>query len=738
MRIERLFEMGFVGLASRSRQEATKWLERVGMVGRQNGRLRTVFIKMLQTPALDAINPLLRKGDLDEVGNMLLYRFRKTGPTRFFEGVTSEQMPSLFADRLPGAREQAIAAADAICGKRFDLLGYQGLYFGDPVDWHLDPISGRRAPLVHWSEINIIDPVSGGDPKVISELNRHQWLIRLGQAYWLTEDERYAETFIEYIREWMQANPPGVGINWASSLEVALRLISWCWALFLFRRSKALSPRFFLTMLEGIWMHATRVERYLSYYFAPNTHLTGEALGLFYAGIAFPELRQAARWRKLGAQILVEQIKRQVLPDGVYFEQTTCYQRYTVETYLQFLILASRNGLTVPTDVEERVQRMLDFLVAIRRIDGSIPQIGDADGGWLLPLATRAADDFRAVFATAAALLGRSDCAWAAGGLAPEIAWLLGAAGMKAFEALRPAPPATAASRLFADGGYAVMQSGWEGCAHQVIFDVGPLASPVSGAHGHADLLSIQCSFFGEPYLVDPGTYCYTANPHWRNFFRGTAAHNTVMVDREEQAFPAGPFGWKALPRPRLRRWLSTEAYDFADAAHDAYRRLPDPVVHRRRVLFMKSRSWVVVVDDLEGKAEHRVELRFQIAPVPVTVDTLPWIKACGHGGRVLLLRAFAGVELKAQVLEGELDPIQGWVSHDYGLREPAPVLIYSAVAPFPIRIVTVLVPAENEKSCPPMISPLMGEGLGPMGLVLGEGQEVILIGARDIVLERK
>ena len=78
-----------------------------------------------------------------------------------------------------------------------------------------------------------------------------------------------------------------------------------------------------------------------------------------------------------------------MLPDGVYFEQSTCYQRYTVEIYLHFLILAMRNGMAIPADVGQRVQRMLDFLLAIRRPDGSIPQIGDADGGWLLPLATR-------------------------------------------------------------------------------------------------------------------------------------------------------------------------------------------------------------------------------------------------------------------------------------------------------------------------------------------------------------
>src|SRR2546427_229345 len=129
-----------------------------------------------------------------------------------------------------------------------------------------------------------------------------------------------------------------------------------------------------------------------------------------------------------------------------------CYHRYTVEISMHFLILAARNGLAVAPGLAQRVGRMLDFLLAVRRPDGSMPQIGDADGGWLLPLVRRAPDDLRGIFATAAAFFGRPDCAWA-GGPAPEPVWLLGPAGMQALDALAPAPPAMPASRLFGKAG---------------------------------------------------------------------------------------------------------------------------------------------------------------------------------------------------------------------------------------------------------------------------------------------
>lgn len=734
MRVERLLKMGIGEIAYRGRQEAWKWLERARVNGNGNGDNRREAIFKMVTPDLNCVRGRFVESDLNGAAHALRDRFFAGGRSRFFSGAVSEEIPMLIAGQMPDSCKATIAAADAICGRRFNLLGYRGLTFGDPVDWHLDPVSGLRAPLAHWSRINPLDASLIGDSKVIWELNRHQWLVSLGQAYQITGDRRYADAFSGYVQDWIRANPVGVGINWASSLEVALRLISWSWALFLFQGSVELSPELYLTMLEAVSAHAGHIEKYLSYYFAPNTHLTGEALGLFYAGLLFPEVRPAKRWRELGARILIEQSERQIYSDGVYFEQSTYYQRYTVEIYLHFMMLAARNGTEIPAEIGERVQKMLDALLALRRPDGSMPQVGDADGGWLLPLVPRDPDDFRGVFSTAAVWFRRPDYAWAAGGLAPETLWLVGPSALKCFEALRPAPPATPPSRLFPDGGYVVLRSGWEKDAHQLIFDVGPLGCPITGGHGHADLLSIQCSVFGEPYLVDPGTYGYTSEPEWRDFFRSTAAHSTVLVDGASQALAAGPFSWQMRPRPRLRQWLSTGAYDLADAEHDAYQRLSDPVTHRRRVIFVKPRYWLLL-DDLEGAAEHRIELHFQFAPMEVTLGRRLWAVAHGTRGRGLLIRAFSTVPLKVDLLRGELQPIRGWYSPDYGQRQPAPVLIYSAVSRLPLRILTLILPTESLPSPEPDVLPLLGDSGGLVGLIFRDRGEQIVFREQGVTV---
>ena len=698
MKPQRVLRMGFAEISCRTRQEVSKWVDR-----RTDPRRGT------------------REGSIPAD---LVDRWLDEMAPHFFAGPSDPRVPALMHERLPDSVHGIVAAANRALEKRFDLLGYRDLSFGDPINWHLDPVARRQAPLRHWTLLDPLDVASVGDSKVVWELNRHQWLVGLGQAYRLTGDERYAGMFADTIRDWLRANPPGMGINWTSSLEVAFRLISWCWALSLFRGAAALTPEVRATLVRGIAAHASRVERYLSYYFSPNTHLTGEALGLFYAGTLFPGMPAAARWQRLATDILVREAERQILPDGVFMEQATCYQRYTAEIYLHFLILAARNGVAVPDGVIPRIGSLFDALLALRRPDGSLPQIGDADGGWLLPLEPRQPGDASGVFSIAAAVLRRGDYAWASGRLMPEVLWLLGTAGADDLARLEPVLPSQTPSRLLPDGGYVVMRTDWGSQADQIILDVGPLGCRVSGGHGHADLLSIQASFWGQPYIVDPGTFSYAPDEGWRSYYRSTAAHSTVEVDQVGQAEPRGAFGWVSRPRAQLIRWTSTPAFDSATAEHRAYTRLQDPVIHRRAVRFVKPR-YCVIVDDLEGATEHRVSLRFQFAPMSLTLDPSGWIRASRDTAKGLLLHTFATSALKTAILEGETDPKQGWVSSDYGRHQPAPMLVCSLTAVLPVRFITLLLPTDDLSASPPPVSPLTEDGW-LCGLIFEDGGELI------------
>jgi hypothetical protein len=457
-------------------------------------------------------------------------------------------------------------------------------------------------------------------------------------------------------------------------------------------------------VLSAVHAHATHIARYLSTTYSPNTHLLGEALGLFYAGVLFPELDEDGEWLATGERILLEQLERQVHPDGVYFEQATCYQRYTAEMYMHFLILAERNRRALPAEISPRAKRCIELLVAIRRGDGTAPQIGDGDGGWLLPLLPREADDMRGTFGLAAALFRDRDYAEAAGGPSFEAAWLLGPDALNEASAADSSAASTArgaASRLFGDGGYAVLRSDHGPRAHTLVLDVGPLGCPFSSAHGHADLLALTCDVFGEACIVDPGMPTYGGDPSWRDAFRSTGLHSTVTVDGLSQAVPASTFSWDTQPRARLRSWVSNDGFDFVDATHDAYAARCDGLVHRRRVIFVKPRYWVVVddVEDAGSGAVRSVDIRFQLAPNHRVTFERAWLRATTPGGHALLVQSTsAGAPLEATVHEGELahGPTRGWVSPAYGRAQAAPALSYRALTTLPFRAVTYLLPVER------------------------------------------
>ncbi|HEY6331890.1 MAG TPA: heparinase II/III family protein, partial [Blastocatellia bacterium] len=272
-------------------------------------------------------------------------------------------------ERWPKERAALIRAADRAAHLQFDIFGLADLDFGAPINWRREPVSGKETALDHWSQIDYLNSAISGDKKVTWELNRHAHFVVLAQAYCLTGNETYAEAFVKQASSWMDQNPPEMGINWTSSLEVAVRSIAWIWALHLCVESRHLSAPFLARVFKYLISHANHIESYLSTYFSPNTHLTGEALGLFYLGTCFPEFRRAETWKEKGLKTLVEQLPIQVNADGIYFEQSSYYHRYSVDFYLHLLILGRGAGVSLPKEIERRLEAMTDYLVWITRPD---------------------------------------------------------------------------------------------------------------------------------------------------------------------------------------------------------------------------------------------------------------------------------------------------------------------------------------------------------------------------------
>jgi hypothetical protein len=589
---------------------------------------------------------------------------------RFFAGLHDlKATAAAMKSRWPDSAQRLVEQADRICEGKFDLLGFKNLSFGDPIDWHVEPVSGKRVPLEHWSKLDYLDADVAGDKKITWELNRHQYFIKLGQAYALTEDQKYVRTFLSHLESWMDANPPKLGINWASSLEVAFRSISWLWALHFFKDAVPVETR--NRALKFLYLSARHLESYLSTYFSPNTHLTGEALGLFFLGTLLPELKEANRWRDLGSEILINQIPVHVRADGVYFEQSSYYHRYTTDFYIHFLLLSRTNNFTLSAAVEAAVARLLDHLMYITRPDGTTPLFGDDDGGRLAVLDVRAANDFRGTLAAGSVLLDRGDYKFVANGAAEELLWLTGVEGLRRFDSIVVAEPAEA-SRAFPDGGYFVMRDGWTRESNYLLFDCGPHGS-LNGGHAHADALSIDLAAHGQTVLVDPGTYTYTGSKQLRDWFRSSHAHNTVTLDGHSSSEPNGAFSWTTTARCSLEQWISEDRFDFVSGRHDGFMRLQNPAMVTREILFLKHDYWIVR-DAISTSSEHRLDIRFHFESERYA-ETVLDIQCFGNG----------------HYIEEE-----ALLSHCYGQKEQARAVTFSATLRGGEDVISFLLPQES------------------------------------------
>jgi hypothetical protein len=628
-------------LVDRTRQAVSKALERRG-VGNTSEPAGSA-LEALVDPAALAGGPVIR------------------GP--FFASVRNREATVESIERLDPQFEQLRSRADRIVAGSYDLLGYSGLSFGSPPDSWLDPVAGVRAPAKHWSEIDYLNPAVAGDHKVIWELSRHQGLLALAQASWCTRDDKYLDTLASLLAHWLDSNPPKRGVNWASSLEVSFRSITWLWILAL--EGERL-PRELTNRMTGfLALSAGHIQTYLSTWFSPNTHLTGEALGLFLLGTALPQCRGADKWRSRGSSILLEWLGRHVRADGTYVEQSTWYHRYTTDFYLYFLAIVDQSGLQqVRNRLREPLTGLLDYLRWVARPDGSLPLIGDDDGGRLCFLDERTGHDIRTPLALGAVLLESSELAHA-GVASPELVWLLGPDAVHRLEQLQGPPPATTA-KVFPEGGTCVIRTGWDNAASVMIIDAGPHGF-LNGGHAHADALAIDFSLNGRPVFVDPGTFTYTTSSEWRDAFRETASHCAATVDGCGSAVTAGTFRWASRAEGRCLAWRDAESVVLFAGTHDGFSRLQPSVRYSRVVAYVKPDLWIVR-DELDAGEEHELAVHWQCAP---------GIDAAEVEGGVALTRGHELVTVVGVAEPGEWKIGEGWVSPTYGARVPSNHLRY-------------------------------------------------------------
>jgi hypothetical protein len=577
-------------------------------------------------------------------------------------------------------------AADRILAGRFDLFALQDVELGSPPRWNRDPKTGVEAPRSFGKLIDYRDPRLVGDIKYLWELNRHLHIVTLAQAHALSGNPRYGQGIRRLLESWFDACPYRMGPNWSSALEAGIRLINWsiAWQLLggaaspLFRNDDG--ARFRRRWLDAVYQHARFIRGHFSFYSSANNHLIGEAAGLFVAGLTWPHWPQVRKWCAEAAGILEREALLQNAPDGVNREQAVSYQQFGLDLLLFPLLAGRANGKSFSAAFESRIEAMIEYLASIMDAGGNVPMIGDSDDGCAAGLAAPGNSCcYRSLLATGALLFGRSDFRAKAGVLDDKTRWLFGEDADTAFRGQGTTGARLPVRQAFPEGGYYILGCDFETETEiRLVADAGPLGYRTIAAHGHADALAFTLSVGGTEFLIDPGTYAYHTESLWRDYFRGTAAHNTLRVDGVSQSRPGGNFMWLEKANAGCSLWMSSAERDVFEGWHDGYARLRDPVVHRRRIIVDKPARRIVVADRLQMSGAHEVELFFHCSD-RCQVEPAADGYVLRQGAKSLLLRLPRIPSAASRVHFGSVAPISGWVSRRFDEKQPAPTIAWKA-----------------------------------------------------------
>ena len=560
-----------------------------------------------------------------------------------------------------------IKYADSICQGRIEILG-RYTDFSKGIRWHSDFTWGYdwESKLYH-ADIKF-GHVPGADIKIPWELGRLQFLYPVMSAYEITNNKRYLDYVISTVKDWIEKNPPKLGPGWACTMDVGIRAANLCIIYSWLQQHKALDEDLDLEIFRSLYSHAYYIIHNLEYDISLTTnHYLSDIVGLLYIGTFFPEFRHSDEWVAYSIQELISEMKRQVHKEGTDFEASTCYHRLVTELFLSATILIqsldtercrrikayncrkfkplvgpklkplSKQEFNLdkpqifPGWYMDRLEKMLEFIMYITKTDGKIPQIGDNDSGrlhkftligqWnnerncfeedfldhrhLLAVGGELfnRDDFREV-----GLIYQSECLWH--GLNSQVRDVSSReeAERRSIEKLK-----TLTSRAYPQFGLYIMRHE----ANYMAIRCGDIGQNGQGGHAHNDQLSFVLNVGGEDIFVDPGTYVYTPFPEWRNHFRSTACHNTVMVNGEEQNkfYDWNLFALHDNARAACLKWETGEKGDIFEGQHHGYQMLGKGMVCVRKIVFKSNQTEWEIIDEINDNSHCTLQWNLVISP---------------------------------------------------------------------------------------------------------------------------
>jgi len=580
------------------------------------------------------------------------------------------------------ARNYLLAAADQLLRGHWTTFAIKRTDVTPDVDWHLDPKSNSSVAADEYTfAIRTHGESLSFDTKYLWELSRHHHTTVLAMAYWITGDDTYARQAVAHIAAWIRNNPFLTGVHWGSSIELGMRLTAFVWVRRLLEDWPETSVHFEdnSAFIETISCHQWLLAQRLSSGSSANNHLIFEAAGLYSASCAFPWYAQSSSWRAKAKATLNREFTLQTFASGYNRELASEYNGFVLEALLLCLAEGELSGFPLIDENWSLAARISHTLASFADCKGHPPRQGDGDNAHALLLDAPDYDRWHDLLGLAGAVFGRP--AWWPKTDTPSIrSWLLAPILAPRGAAYHLQPTEQRVSVL-PDAGLAILRDR-SGSPDEIycVFDAGPLGYLKIAAHGHADALSIELRQGGYPILVDPGTFNYTTRSEWRDYFRSTAAHNTLQLGGLTQSTIGGPFIWTRHARSELRSFEGLEetaSVAVAQGEHTGYEGTSFRGALKRTVSLNRICMRLDIIDEVSVAAPTSCEMMFHLHPsisceLKDAAATLEW-KADGNARR---LQIDLDTALSWRIVCGSEDPILGWYSGAYDEKKPTITLV--------------------------------------------------------------
>jgi hypothetical protein len=568
--------------------------------------------------------------------------------------------------------------------------------FNCAEDWHTDIFSGKRFPLSFSKGIDIRrDP--GLSAKAVWEINRMQFLLPMAIHYSQTKDPQVLKKFVHIIRSWKESNPYLRGVNWYSNIEVNLRLINWflCWEAMdvdaLCRRDEVFRSFVHNDWLPLIHLHCQYSYENPSRFSSANNHLIAEYAGLFIASVKW-SFKESAKWIRYAQKGLEKEIALQHSENGINREEAAEYIQFITDFFLLSFVVGKNAGLPFSPAYTNRLRQIFDYIFHFLDGKGDFPKYGDEDDGkCFVAELTGHNNNFKSLLSSGAILFGEARWKAKSGGFDRKNELLYGREGRRIFDSL-PDVELQELSRFYEKEGHFICRKTDGDKEVFFHFDAAPLGYLSIAAHGHADALSFLLHVDGQPIFVDPGTYTYHTERDWRNYFVSTLAHNTVRIDRKNQAEFAGSTLWLKHFSCKVLNASSNEIQDIIEASHNGYTDIG--ILHKRKVVFDKRSLVFTITDTIIPADRYRnyfLEMPFHLHPdVGVLQEKEKRFSLKSKAARRLEISLDPA--LKVSLVKGRKSPEPlGWYSESFMVKQETNTLIGELSASGEIELKTII-----------------------------------------------